>query len=242
MVTFYVFSLVLGGGFLGLSLLGDLFGGHGDVDLSSDVSLDTDMSMDTDVSLDTDVSVDTDVGFDAHLETDAGGFDTDAGHAELGSAHLGGGHGGDLQASQVAAKIFSIRTITYSLFGFGAVGTLLTYVFPSGPGTTAAFAVTGGLLSGALINAAFTWVKRSESGQLAAENSFSGHSGRVTLPIAGSGGKIVVEHLGKEVELRALPHPSALTQGDPAQWRAVVVVEMDRGVALVAPVSKELLA
>lgn len=218
MVTFYVFSLVLGGGFLGLSLLGDFLGGHADVDLS------------------TDLSVDTDVGFDAHLDTDAGHFEADAGHADM-----GGGDGGEFHASDVAAKVFSIRTVTYSLFGFGAVGTLLTYVFPAGAGTTVAFAVAGGLLSGALINAAFGWVRHSESGQLAGEATYSGHSGRVTLPIAGAGGRIVVAHSGREVELRALPHSSALTQGDPAQWRAVVVVDMKDGVALVAPVSKELL-
>jgi hypothetical protein len=231
MVAFYVFSLVLGGGFLGLSLLGDLFGGHGDVDLS------------------TDVSVDADVGFDAHLETDAGNFDadagsfdTDAGHADLGSGHLDVAHGGDVHAAQIASKIFSIRTVIYSLFGFGAVGTLLTYVFnTASPVTTAAFAVAGGVLSGTLINTAFGWVKHSESGALADEATFSGHPGRVTLPIVGSGGKVVVEHLGREVELRALPHPSALTQGDPSQWQSVVVVEMRRGIALVAPVSRELL-
>jgi len=231
MVAFYVFSLVLGGGFLGLSLLGDIFGGHGDVDLS------------------TDVSVEADVDFDAHFETDAGHFDadaghldTDVGHADLGSGHLDVAHGGNVHATQIASKIFSIRTIIYSLFGFGAVGTLLTFVFTTAsPVTTAAFAVAGGLLSGGLINTAFGWVKRSESGELAREASFSGHSGRVTLPIAGSGGKIVVEHLGREVELRALPHPSALTDGDPSQWKAVVVVEMKQGTALVAPVSKELL-
>jgi len=224
MVAFYVFSLVLGGGFLGLSLLGDLFGGHADVDLS------------------TDVSVDADVGFDTHLETDAGHFDTDAGHADLDSAQVDVTHGGDVHAAQIAAKIFSIRTIIYSLFGFGAVGTLLTFVFHNAsPVSTAAFAVAGGLLSGTLINTAFGWVKHSESGELAGESTFSGHSGRVTLPIVGSGGKIVVEYLGKEVELRAIPHPSALTQGDPSQWKSVVVVEMKRGIALVTPVSKELL-
>ena len=231
MVAFYVFSLVLGGGFLGLSLLGDLFGGHGDVDLSTDVSVDADMGFDA--------NLETDVG---HLDADAGSFDTDASHADLDSGHVDLAHGGDVHATQIASKIFSIRTIIYSLFGFGAVGTLLTYVFHNGsPVTTATFAVVGGLLSGGLINTAFGWVKHSESGELARESSFSGHSGRVTLPIAGSGGKIVVEHLGREVELRALPHPSALTEGDPSQWKAVVVVEMKQGTALVAPVSKELL-
>jgi hypothetical protein len=224
MVAFYVFSLVLGGGFLGLSLLGDILGGHGDVDLSTDASLDTDVTL------------------DAHFETDAGGFDTDASHMEV--SHLDADH--DLSdgahASQVASKIFSIRTVTYTLFGFGAVGTLLTYVLPATSSlATAGFAVAGGILSGSLINVAFGWVRRSESGAVEGEDAFVGHSGRVTLPITGSGGKVVVERLGHSVELRALPHPSALDQGDPSTWKAVVVVEMQRGVALVAPISQELL-
>jgi hypothetical protein len=233
MVAFYIFSLVLGGGFLALSLFGDLFGGH-------------------DVSVSTDASLDADVGFDAHLETDAGqievgagGVDTDMAPGDVGAGHADvevAGHGGDLHASQVASKVFSIRTVIYSLFGFGAVGTLLTYAFHSASaGTTAAFAVVGGLLSGTFVNAAFGWVKHSESGVLESEGTYSGQPGRVTLPLVGVAGKVVVSHAGREVELRALPHPSALEQGDPASWRTIIVVEMKEGVALVAPAPKELL-
>ncbi len=214
MITFYVFSLVLGGGFLGLSLLGDLFGGH-DVDLS------------------TDATFDADVDFDAHLEADAGSFDSDTGSVDVGH---------DAAAGHVASKIFSIRTVTYSLFGFGAVGTLLTYVFhATSAGATAAFAVAGGLLSGTLVNVAFGWVKHSESGILEGEVAYVGNAGRLTLPLVGTSGKVIVAHAGREVELRALPHPTALEQGDPASWKEILVVEMKNGVALVAPTPKELL-
>jgi hypothetical protein len=196
MIALYVFSLVLGGGFLGLSLLGDLFGGHGDVDLGGDL----------------------DAGPDA---AHPAGADGDAGHS--GSSHA-------------AAKIFSIRTVTYSLFGFGAVGTLLT-IFRAGNAamTTAALSLGTGLASGVLINALFAWVRRGESGFLGGEESYAGHLGRVTLPIEGSGGKILVEIAGREVELKALPHASAVESGDASRWRRVLVVEMDRGTALVAP-------
>lgn len=228
MVTLYVFSLVLGGGFLGLSLLGDLLGGHGDVDLSTDVSLDADVSFDADM----DVQLDTDVGH-LDLDTAAGADAAQLGHSDAG-AHV---HG-----SSVAAKIFSVRTVIYALFGFGAVGSLLTWVLPvASSAATASFAVVGGLLSGAVINTAFGWVKRSESGAVAAEDAFVGYAARVTLPVTEAGGKVVVERLGQTVELRALPHPSALDQGDPGSWRSVVVVEMRRGVALVAPAPQELL-
>jgi hypothetical protein len=232
MVAFYVFSLVLGGGFLGLSLLGDLFGGH-------------------DVSLSTDASVDVDVGFDAHVETDAGQFEADAGpmdsipgHLDAGDAHFdaAAAHTGVVHAGHVASKIFSVRTVIYSLFGFGAVGTLLTYVFHVPSATlTAGFAVAGGVGSGTLVNAAFGWVKRSESGALESEATYAGQPGRIRLPIVGASGTVLVSHAGREVELRALPHPSALDQGEPTSWKAIVVVEMKEGVALVAPAPKELL-
>lgn len=202
MIALYVFSLVLGGGFLGLSLMGGLFGGHAGMDAHLDAS-------------------------DAHVHAGDWGA---GGHDHPGVDHHGG----------VAAKIFSVRTVTYSLFGFGAVGTLLTWLWAGGsPAATAALAVGTGLASGSFINAAFAWMKRSESGTLEGEESYEGHTGRVTLPIAGSGGLIRVEKAGRDVELRALPHASAADRGDPARWKSVVVVEMEHGVALVAPLDDE---
>ena len=67
----------------------------------------------------------------------------------------------------------------------------------------------------------------------------AGHTGRVKLPIAGSGGLVVVEKAGRTVELRALPHASALERGDPSRWKNVVVVEMEHGVARVEPLDDE---
>lgn len=202
MIALYVFSLVLGGGFLALSLFGDLFGGHADVDLGGGLG-------------------DADVDFDAHFDGDAGGHDgPDAAHA--------------------ASKIFSLRTVIYSLFGFGAVGTLITYLgVGASPSTTAALSAATGLASGALINTLFGWVRRTGSGELEEDDVFDGHLGRVTLPIEGGGGKILVEIAGREVELRALPHTSALGESDPATWRRVLVVEMERGIAYVTPVADE---
>ena len=52
MAPIYVFSLILGGGFLAMSVLGDLFGTHGDLDSGGDLG-----------------------DFDGHLELDGGGLD-----------------------------------------------------------------------------------------------------------------------------------------------------------------------
>lgn len=224
MAALYVFALVLGGGFLALSLFGDLFGGHGGIDLQADAG-----GLDTDFSLDAG-HLEVDAG---HLEIDGAQADLDAGHADV--LDTGGW-------SHAAIKIFSIRTVTYALFGFGAVGTLRTFVWTGGSAAfTVVIAVATGLLSGALINAAFGWVKHSESGAIQGEATYAGLTGRVTLPISDTGGKVVVERGGHSVELRALPHPSADAQGDPTQWTSVFVVEMQRGVALVAPLGRDLL-
>jgi hypothetical protein len=220
MFALYVFSLILGGGFLALSLMGGLFGAHGDL------------------------------GGDAGgLHGDLGGAHVDAGalgghlHADAGAlhGHAVGGHGHEAGSyGSVVAKIFSVRTVTYSLFGFGAVGTLLTWLWAGrSPVVIGMLAIATGLVSGSLINLAFGWVRRSESGGLGAEEEWAGHTGRVKLPIAGSGGLVVVEKAGRTVELRALPHASALERGDPASWKNVVVVEMEHGVARVAPLDDE---
>jgi hypothetical protein len=220
----YVFTLVLGGGFLALSVFGDLFGGHGDVEFDGDLG-----GFDGDLSLD---------AGGVEMDLDAGGFEMDAGHLEVDSVHA------ELQseADYAGAKIFSIRTLFYSFFGFGAVGSLLTFLLGGGPVLTPAFALAGGLASGALINTAFGFVRRSESGALQTEDSFVGLSGRVTLPIRdGLPGKIVVERGGRRVEVRALPHATAAEQGDPERWKNVFVVDMEKGVARVAPFEDELL-
>lgn len=248
MVPFYIFSLILGGGFLAMSVLGDLFGGHGDVDVGGDLGgfdghlelgaggLDVDAGgLDLDAGgLDLDAGgLDLDAG---GLDLDAGGLDLDAGHLDVDAAHA------ELHADagHLASKVFSIRTLFYSLFGFGSVGTLLTYLWSGNPFLTAGFAILGGISSGAVVNAAFGYVRRSESGMLLSEASYSGLQGRVTIPIrSGVPGRIVVERGGKQVGIRALPHSSG--QGDPSTWTAVFIVDMERGVARVAPIDEELL-
>ncbi len=192
MTQLYLFSLVLGGGFMVLSILGDLLGG-------ADVA---------DVDLDVDADVD--------LDADAGGGDA-------------------------AFKILSLRTFVYALFGFGAVGTLLDRIWgPENPGLTAAFATTGGVVTGLLASAVFGFLKRSDSGERLGEGSFVGLTGKVTLPLdVGSPGQVSVFRGDRRYTLRALPHGSADSQ-DSAQWADIIVVEMDGGVARVIPVDHSL--
>ena len=194
MLGLYVFSLVLGGGFLAFSLLGDgIGGGHHDV------------------------------GWDGGGVGDASGVDD------------GFLDGHDLHAS----KIFSLRMVIYGLFGFGAVGTVLSLAGPGG--ALALFsALAGGLASAGLIRLAFRYLHRADSGAHVGDDSFVGLAGRVTLPLSrATPGSISVERGNRLIALRALPHATA-GGGDVSGWCTVVVVDMADGIARVAPVEEDL--
>ena len=214
MYAAYVFSLVLGGAFLLVSVLGDVFGGD-----AGDMAFDA-----PDVDVDLDIHVDMDV--DVHADVDVHG-DVDAHHGDM----------------ALVSKVFSFRMMVYTLFGFGAVGWLMTQagMAPGAPLTIGAAAV-GGVASGTLVQTVFNYLKRTDSGGHTREDEFVGLPGVVTLPLGGSSpGNVAVEIGARRVTLRALPHGQAdddLVRG----WRNVVVVEMERGIARVAPVEENLTA
>lgn len=184
MLAIYLFCLVLGGGFLLVSLLGAGDGGELDMDVDVDVDVDVDAGGDTDTA---------------------------------------------------AAKIFSFRTLVYALFGFGATGSALT-ALGYGSLFTAGLAVVGGLLSGALVGALFNYLGRTSSGAAPSDADLIGLTGRVTLPLSRDvPGTVVVEQGGRRISLRALPHGSE--GDDPESWVAVVVVEVDKGLVRVSPLT-----
>jgi hypothetical protein len=197
MYAAYVFSVVLGGGLLALSLLGNLLG--------------TD-AVEIEVETDFDIAVED-------LDLDA---DTDVDHS--------------------ASKILSIRTLTYTLFGFGAVGWLMSGAgAPPAAAGTVAYAVVGGLVSGTLVNRAFAYLRRTETGLLEGDDSFTGLAGQITLPLGeGSAGKVAISRGRRRHTLRALPHSSADSDTSPDEWRNIVVIEMKDGVAYVAPSDQDL--
>jgi hypothetical protein len=179
---------------------------------------------------DLDLDVSGDVSFDIDgAEIDSSGFDLGDGEMDA--------DGGD--ASQ-ASKILSIRTLTYALFGFGAVGTLLGLFGSAGFATTLGLAITGGFLSGALVTSAFQYLATTDTGAQVSDVSFVGLSGTVTIPITeGSAGAVAVQRGQRRITLRALPHES-VRDLDPTDWTSVVVVDIADGVARVAPVSDDL--
>ena len=214
MTSLFVFSLIVGGGLLALSLLGDLFGA-GDADFDTD--------FDADLDADFDADFDADVGADADLAVDDVAVD---------GAAVEGGVPTDLAG---AIRIFTIRNLTYFLFGFGAVGWLLTETRPDLPiWVVTAAAVAAGVLAAGIAAVVFGWLKATDSGWQADEGSFVGCEARVILPVGhGKLGQIMVRRGDREHELRALPFDAGAEA--PGSWRTVVVIEMDGGTAKVSP-------
>lgn len=164
-----------------------------------------------------DGDLDLDAAPDADLDT---GADAD-----------GGGH---------AAAVFSLRSLIFTMFGFGGVGAITSWLGsdPAAP-LTIGLAATGGLTTGVAVGAFLGYLKRSDTGPRATERRFIGMPARVTLPLGpGSAGRIVVRRGDREHAIRALPHPGE-TSSEPGQWTEVVVIEMRDGVAYVGPVTPD---
>lgn len=211
MLPVYIFSLVLGGSFLLVSILGDVLDADADIDADVDVDFDADMDVD---------------GADA----------VDGGHAGESVEVV---HAADTGHAPAAVKIFSIRGLIYALFGFGAVGSALTWLGQGGGITTFVSAVVGGLLTGGMVTVLFNWLKATSASNRTGDQGFVGLRGTITLPVGeNSAGVVAVERGGRRITLRALPWPGA--EGDSTTWRQVVVMDMDRGVARVAPLEEDL--
>ncbi len=142
-----------------------------------------------------------------------------------------------------ASTILSLRTAVYALFGFGATGTALHFLWDGARfGTTALAAGATGLVSGALVSTAFRYLKGSEAGVIEGEETFVGLAGKVALEIGpGSPGQVQIQRGGRQVRVRARVNDAYAGDGPLEAGRAVVVVEMKKGVAAVAPVDAKLL-
>lgn len=134
-----------------------------------------------------------------------------------------------------ALKWLSLRSLSYFAFVFGGVGAVLSRFWPGATAPIVAVLATASALGvSAIVNATFRYLKRTESGDRGSDDSFIGLSGRVTLPFGASGaGRVLVARADRNFELTARPFDDA--HGDPATWTQVIVVEMQRGTALVTP-------
>ncbi len=163
------------------------------------------------------------------------------GHGDAHGHDFGGGHaaGHDVGHDHNPFKFLSLRTLTYFLFVFGGVGAVLTYFWQGAGPLVLLLAVASGLGIGTLASAAFEYLRKTGSGDRQDDDSFVGLTGRITLPIAKGGlGKVLVQRGDRSFELLAQPLDSSTA---PSTWKAVVVVEMSKGTAIVSPVDESTL-
>lgn len=141
------------------------------------------------------------------------------------------------------ARLFSLRAIVYTLFGFGAAGAVLHAVWGGGrPGLTAAVAGGMGIASGALINTVFGYLKRTESGAMEGEESLIGLRGEVRLEITEGGiGEVRIDGGERQFRIRARADDLEDARVALEAGRPVVVVDVKEGVAVVAPMEMKLL-
>jgi len=161
--------------------------------------------------------------FDGELEMDSG----EDGFSLIGSA----------------GELFSIRAGVYLLFGFGATGSLLHVLWGGDrTGMTATIAAGIGVLSAILISSVFGYLRRTEAGTKLGEESLAGLTGEVSLPIgSGDTGAVLVRRGNRRIRIRARAAPT--WQGKNLDLgQAVIIVEMNDGIAAVSPVQPKLLA
>jgi membrane protein implicated in regulation of membrane protease activity len=134
-----------------------------------------------------------------------------------------------------AVKWLSLRTITYFLFVFGGVGAVLSKTWSAlAMPLVLLFSIVAGVGVGGLASWTFEYLRRTDSGSRDSEHSFVGLTGAVCLPIASGGrGKILVQRGDRTYELIARAHDASAKNA--SKWKSVIVVEMNRGTALVTP-------
>jgi hypothetical protein len=132
----------------------------------------------------------------------------------------------------------SIRTLMYFLFVFGGVGAILSKSWSSvAAPIVLVVALLAGMGVGAAVSATFSYLRRTDSGYRESDDSFVGLTARVTIPIgAGRPGKVLVSRGARTFELLAQPYDRAAGSAPPKDWKDVIIVEMARGTAIVAPV------
>ena len=141
------------------------------------------------------------------------------------------------------AKLLSLRSLVYALFGFGGAGLVLHLIWAGAqPVLTALIAGGMGLGSGALVSTVFGYQKRTEAGEIQGERALVGLSGKIVMAIAdGETGAVRIRSGERQYQMRARADlPSGAAQALEA-GRAIVVVDVKDGVALVTPIDSKLL-
>ncbi|MBI4544113.1 MAG: hypothetical protein HY703_02830 [Gemmatimonadetes bacterium] len=135
-------------------------------------------------------------------------------------------------------EVLSLRTVTYFLFAFGGVGATLSWAWGGRalPAVLALAALAGVLVAG-ISATVFRYLRATESGEPAGDQEFIGLHATVTVPLSPRmPGKILVQRAERTVELLARPYDADAPELQ--QWRSVVIMDIQGGTALVAPLSE----
>ena len=134
--------------------------------------------------------------------------------------------------------ILTMRSATYFLFVFGATGFTLDRFSDAGWLATLGAATAAGIGIAALVGKVFQYLRRSESGAVDSDRTLHGLLADVVVPITTrNGGKISLRRGGERLELLARPFDAS--DGDPATWKHVRIIDVREGTALVTPSSAE---
>jgi hypothetical protein len=153
----------------------------------------------------------------------------DSDHSDTDFSHDGG---------HSPTQWLSIRTLMYFLFVFGGVGAILSKTWsPATAPIVFGIAALAGAGVGAAVSAAFGYLRRTDSGHRESDDSFIGLTARVTVPLGpGRLGKVLVQRGNRTLDLLAQPYDRVTGSTPMPDWKEVIIVEMTRGTAIVAPV------
>ena len=182
MLGIYLFSLVLGGAFVLLSVLA----GVGDADADFDADLDMDMDMDVDADVDVDVDADMDV--DADVDADGEAI------ADV-----------ETRIGKKYRPWFSFKFYTYTLGFFGLTGVLMTLIGQGNQPLGIALSALMGLVAGIGVSYLLHYADRDAASHRAVgERDFLGAPAEVLLPVKkGEVGRVRVRMGGRTVDMRA---------------------------------------
>lgn len=190
LLLIYIFCMVFGGIFVGLSVFGGLF--EGDADLDGDA--------DFDVDADADFDVDADADFDVDADADAGaGSVLDGGHNH--------GYDGDIEVSigRRFNPFVSFKFYTFGLTFFGLTGVLFTALnLIESSAAIFALSLGMGLFAGMGMAYALFRLNASSGSQGVTARDYVGLPAKVMLPVSPQrNGKVRLAIRGRIIEMPA---------------------------------------
>ncbi len=171
---------------------------------------------------DVDLDFDSDVDFDVDVDVDGPDIDFDA-----------DGVLGDI--GQFFASLISFRSLVFFAAFFGLIGLAFTFLTDSGTIASLVAALAGGGFAAVVNGQLFKYLKGSEASSELTNRQLAGRAAQVVIPLGPSRrGRIKADIDGQPHFLVALPYRAKddkhFDVGD-----SVVVVEVNNGTALVAP-------